>query len=117
MSKKKWRRGPHITSLDELARQEVVFWLDKPTARGWFGSWQFSFVVRHSGPKGIIFYAMPSRTTTRFSDDDVIRAERRLKTKPNYEGRLDLIRLLNQWDRGTGDVDDVIDEMEEAKAI
>ena len=28
MSKRKWRRGPKILSLDELVRQEVVFWSD-----------------------------------------------------------------------------------------
>lgn len=114
MSKKKWRQGPHILSLDELARQEVVFWTDKATSKGWFQSWQFRMATRYTGPKGMIYYAMPFGISTRFSDEEVIRAERRMKTKPTHDGRCKLIRLLNEWDRGTGDVDDVIDEWEDA---
>lgn len=116
MSRRKWRRGPRILSLDELARQEIVCWLDKPTARGWFLSWQFRMVANAVGEKGVIFYAMPSTARTRFSDEDVIRAERRLHTEPTLEGRKSLIHLLNEYDRGSGDVDDVIDWYEDAPA-
>ncbi len=113
MSKRKWRRGSHILSLDELARQEVIFWFDKPTSKGWFSSWQFRMAAKAIGEKGAIFYAMPAGVTTRFSDEDVIRAERRLHTKPTLEGRTELLRLLNTYDRGCGDVDDVIDRYED----
>ena len=117
MSKRKWRRGPHILSLDELARQEVVFWWDKPTARGWFLSWQFKMAAYAVGEKGVVFYAMPAGITTRFSDEEVIRAERRLRTSPMLEGRIELMRLLNTYDRGCGDVDDVIDRYEGGPAL
>ena len=94
MSKRKWRRGPHILSLDELARQKVAV-----------------------GEKGVVFYAMPAGITTRFSDEEVIRAERRLRTSPMLEGRIELMRLLNAYDRGCGDVDDVIDRYEGGPAL
>lgn len=115
MSIRKWRRGSHIMSLDELSRQEVVYWLDKPTPKGWFMSWQFRMTMNAIGSKGIVFYALPAGITTRFSDEEVIRAERRLRTAPTLDGRKELIQLLNEWDRGHGDVDDVIDEFEDSE--
>ncbi len=117
MSKRRWRRGPHILSLDELARQEIVCWWDKPTARGWFFSWQFRMAVQAIGEKGVIFYAMPAGATTRFSDEDIIRAERRLRTAPTLDCRKELIQLLNTYDRGCGDIDDVIDRYEDALEV
>lgn len=113
MSKRKWRRGPHIMSLDELVRQEVVFWRHKPTAKGWFLSWQFGMAAKAIGKSGVVFYAMPAGITTRFSDEDILRAERRLRTPPTLEGRKDVVNLLNRCDRGYGDVDDVIDAYED----
>lgn len=113
MSKRKWRRGPKILSLDELVRQDVVFWSDKPQPRGWFMSWQFRMAADAIGKSGVIFYALPADKTTRFSDEDVIRAERRMRTPPTLEGRRSLIEILNTFDRGHGDVDDVIDEWED----
>ena len=115
MSKRKWRRGPHIQSLDELARQDMVCWWDKPTPKGWFLSWQFRMAVNAIGSNGVVFYAMPYGITTRFSDEEVIRAERRLRTAPSLDGRRELVRLLNEWDRGHGDVDDVIDKIQESR--
>lgn len=38
--KRMYQRGEPITSLDELAEQEFVYWHDKITAKGWFMSWQ-----------------------------------------------------------------------------
>lgn len=58
MSKKKYRRGGHILSLDELARQEFVYWHDKITHRGWFLSWQFRMAAHAVGETGCIFYAI-----------------------------------------------------------
>lgn len=113
MSKRKWRRGPKILSLDELVRQDVVFWSDKPQPHGWFMSWQFRMAANSIGKNGVIFYAMPADKTTRFSDEDVVRAERRMRTPSTLEGRRSLIEILNTFDRGHGDVDDVIDEWED----
>lgn len=117
MSKRKWRRGSHIMSLDELACQEMVYWLDKPTSKGWFWSWQFKMVMKAIGSSGIIFYALPAGITTRFSDEEIIRAERRLHTVPTLKGRKKLIELLNEWDEGVGDVDDTVAVMEQYNVV
>lgn len=117
MSKRKWRRGSHIMTLDELARQEIVCWWDKPTSKGWFMSWQFRMAMRAIGSKGVVFYALPAGITTRFSDEEVIRAERRLHTAPTLEGRQKLIELLNEWDEGIGDVDDTVTIMEQYNVV
>ena len=39
--KRKYRKGEKITSLDELAKQEFVYFHDKIYHYGWFASWQF----------------------------------------------------------------------------
>lgn len=115
MSKRKWRRGPHILSLDELVRQEVVYWWGKPTARGWFLSWQFRMAAHAVGKRGSVFYALPAENPPRFrfSDEDIISAEHRLHTAPTLEGRKRLLRLLKMYDAGYGDVDDAIDRYED----
>ena len=112
MEKCRFRPGEKILSLEEFSRQEYVYFHGKVYHYGWFGSWQFRWVDTHI-KYGEIRYAMPNGITSRFSDDDVIRAERRLRTKPTYVGRVELIRRLNQFDRGYGDVDDVIDRFED----
>ena len=38
--KRKYRKGDPITSVNELLDQEMVYWRDKITPRGWFLSWQ-----------------------------------------------------------------------------
>lgn len=43
MGKAKYRKGGPILSLDELARQEFVFFQEKIYHRGWFASWQLSW--------------------------------------------------------------------------
>jgi len=113
--KRKCRKGGRISSLDELARQEIVYWNHKPTAKGWFLSWQFRMAYNAVMEKGVIFYALPEGITTRFSDDEIIRAERRLHTTPTLEGRTELIRILNSYDNG-GSVDDAIDRYETGPA-
>ena len=54
--KRKYRKGNPITSLDELSKQEFIYFYDKITHRGWFMSWQFrmakSFIDR-----GVLYYA------------------------------------------------------------
>lgn len=112
MSKRKWRRGPLITSLDELARQEVVFWWEKAQPKGWFLSWQFRMASQAIKNGRVIRYAMPEGFSCRFSDEDILRAERRLHTEPTLEGRRELIKLLNRVDPGRGDIHDVIDRYE-----
>ena len=55
--KRKYRKGDKITSLDELAKQEFVYFSDKITHRGWFGSWQVSLALRYI-ERGILYYAV-----------------------------------------------------------
>ena len=42
---KKYSRGEPITDLDELISQEFVFFFNKVLHRGFFLSWQLSFIV------------------------------------------------------------------------
>ena len=55
--KRKYRKGEPITSLDELAKQEFIYFFDKITHRGWFMSWQFSLAERYI-KSGWLFYAI-----------------------------------------------------------
>ena len=56
--KRKYRRGGHILSLDELMQQDFVYWRDKIEPRGWFMSWQLHFAAKAIGPDGVIYYAV-----------------------------------------------------------
>ena len=55
---RKYARGDHILTLDELASQEFVYWRDRITPRGWFLSWQFRMALNAIGPNGCIYYAI-----------------------------------------------------------
>lgn len=66
--RRKYRRGGHILSLDELARQEFVYWNDKITHRGWFLSWQFRMAAEQIGEKGHIYYAIKEEEDERGRD-------------------------------------------------
>ncbi|WP_085833867.1 hypothetical protein [Clostridium merdae] len=39
MSRRKYRKGPKITSLNELMEQDFVYWNNKITPKGWFQNW------------------------------------------------------------------------------
>lgn len=54
---KRYTRGKHILTLDELIKQEFVYWNDKITHRGWFMSWQIQMAVNALGKNGRIYYA------------------------------------------------------------
>lgn len=56
--KNKYRKGGHILTLDELARQDFVYWYDKVVHHGWFKSWQLRFAECHIGENGCIYYAI-----------------------------------------------------------
>lgn len=55
---KRFVRGNHITSLDELSKQEFVFWHDALMHKGWFLSWQLRMVLLCIGENGCIYYAV-----------------------------------------------------------
>ena len=54
--KRKYRKGEKITSLDELVKQEFVYFRDKITHIGWFCGWQLrlahNYIIR-----GCLYYA------------------------------------------------------------
>lgn len=56
--KRKYRKGGHILSLDELVRQDFVYWHDKIHPRGWFLSWQLRMTAQAIGENGCIYYAI-----------------------------------------------------------
>lgn len=45
MAKRKFRPGEKILSLDEVARQEHIYFHGKIYHRGWFKSWQIGWVA------------------------------------------------------------------------
>lgn len=57
MGKRKFRPGGKIVSLDEVARQEHIYFCDKIYHRGWFGSWQFGWVAARLR-QGLLRYAI-----------------------------------------------------------
>lgn len=59
MSRRKYLKGPHILSLDQLAQQEFVYFNDKLYHFGWFSSWQLRMCYNQIGEKGRFFYAVP----------------------------------------------------------
>ena len=58
MSKRKYERGEHILTLDELAKQEFIYMDHKVYHRGWFGSWQFRLMAGMVGANGRLYYAI-----------------------------------------------------------
>lgn len=54
--KRKYRKGEKITSLDELMKQEFVYFYDKILNYGFFGSWQLRF-AQLAIQNGKLFYA------------------------------------------------------------
>jgi hypothetical protein len=54
--KRKYRKGEKITSLDELAKQNFIYFHDKITHGGWACAWQISLAKRYI-ENGWIYYA------------------------------------------------------------
>lgn len=54
--KRKYRKGEKITSLDELAKQEFIYFFDKITHTGWFMSWRFRLAAQYI-QRGWLYYA------------------------------------------------------------
>ena len=43
MSKRKYKPGSYIISLDDLMKQEFVYCAGKLVHKGWFGSWHLRY--------------------------------------------------------------------------
>lgn len=56
--KRKYRKGGQITSLDALMTQKFVYFFDKITHCGWFGSWQLRLAQSYI-KRGMLYYAIP----------------------------------------------------------
>lgn len=61
--KDKYRKGEKITSLDELAKQEFIYFRDYITHRGWFTNWQFTLVNSYI-ERGFLYYAVENTERT-----------------------------------------------------
>jgi hypothetical protein len=50
-SRSKFTKGERITTLDELYKQEYIYWNDKVYHKGWFRMWQFkmAFDILYTG--------------------------------------------------------------------
>ena len=56
MYKRKYKKGKQITSLDELYKQEFIYFHHKITHNGWFGSWQVR-MAHNLLTRGVLYYA------------------------------------------------------------
>lgn len=54
---RKYKKGEKITSLDELMKQEFVYWNNKITHKGWFMSWMLR-MADNAIKNGIIYKAI-----------------------------------------------------------
>lgn len=61
MSKKKYRQGDRIWSLEELDRQEFIVFMGKTYHKGFWGSWQYRWVVDRL-KRGQLFTAKEARS-------------------------------------------------------
>lgn len=57
MGKRKFKMGNKIVSLDEMARQEHIYFHEKIYHCGWFGSWRFRWVAQQI-QRGAFRYAI-----------------------------------------------------------
>lgn len=114
MSKRKLRPGPHITSIDELAEQELIFFHGKVYHKGWFWSWPLRMLRNCVGQKGCIRYAMPVGEDTRFPDEDILEAAKRLHGNTGRAAVEHAMMILNVWDDGVLSAEGIIDQYEGA---
>lgn len=59
MKKHKYIKGENIITLEELYKQEFIFYRDKVYNFGWFCGWQLRF-AKQNLDSGNIFYAKKS---------------------------------------------------------
>lgn len=60
-SEKKHYRGEQICSLDELSKQNRIYWKRKPFLRHSFGKWSLEFISA-AIRKNAIYYSMNAET-------------------------------------------------------
>ena len=57
--KRKYKKGECITSIQELIAQDFIYFYDKITSKGWFGSWQLRWAELMIN-RGVLFKAIPN---------------------------------------------------------
>ena len=57
---KKYKQGKVITSIEELSKQEFIYYREHIYHRGWFCSWQFGRIIDYM-KSGNIRYAIKER--------------------------------------------------------
>lgn len=106
------RKGCKINSIEDLVKEENVYYCRSFIPVDFLKTWKFGRVLA-ALETGAFSYAFPASTDKiRFADEDIIHIERRLGWTRNIESRAEIIRILHDYDRGHGDADDVIDEYE-----
>lgn len=55
--KRKYQKGEPIKSLDELQKQDFIYFVDKITHCGWFRSWQIKLAILYI-ERGYLYYAI-----------------------------------------------------------
>ena len=60
MSRRKYKVGKKITSLDELIKQEFVYIYSKIYHQGWWKSYQFNYIIGCLA-RGVIYKAKPQK--------------------------------------------------------
>lgn len=114
MSRRKLRPGPHITSIDEVAEQELIFFHEKVYHKGWFWSWPLRMLRNCVGPAGCIRYAIPVGEDTRFSDEDILKAAKKLHGNTGRAAMEHAMMILNVWDDGALNAEGIIGQYERA---
>lgn len=114
MSRRKLWPGPHITSIDEVAKQELIFFHGKVYHRGWFLSWPTRMLMNCVGPAGCIQYAMPIGEDTRFSDEEILMAAKRLHGNTSRAAVEHAMMILNVWGKEWVSAEAVIAQYEGA---
>lgn len=67
-TKRKYREGGVIYTLDELMRQEIVIVNGKTTPKGWFTQWKL-FMAMNFLERGMIRLAVPITQITKEKDN------------------------------------------------
>ncbi len=106
------RKSCTVSTLNELLEEEYVFYKSELISNKAVKNFTIG-EAQKALRKGEFRYAFPAESAeTRFSDEDVLRAERQLGLERTIENRDAIIDILSKYDRGHLDVEDVIDEYE-----
>lgn len=111
--KMKSRKGCGINTIEDLLEEENVYYCRSFVPVDFLKTWKLGRILS-ALEVGLFSYAFPSDAEEcRFKDEDIIHIEKRLQWSHTLESRAEIIRILCEYDNGTGDADDVIDAYED----